>query len=154
VSRPGVTKVVYSPARCLRYVATAYANLPNCAAPLARATLTAMWTVCAVSFAMLAQFSSGAMLMITQVMRRWGEYGLFKPSREMLFTVLSRETKSKSRSLLDTVLQRGSDSVGNGLYLLVAPLGLAAIAGLGATACVLLILGCSLAGGCIREARE
>ena len=80
------------------------------------------------------------MRLITRILRRWGEYGLFKPSRGMLFTVLSRETKFKSRSLLDTVLQRGSDSIGNGLYLLVAPLGLAGIAGLGAAACVLLIL--------------
>lgn len=105
-----------------------------------RATLTAMWTLGAISFAMLALVPSGAMLLITQVLRRGGDYGLFKPAREMLFTVLARETKFKSKSLLDTVLQRGSDSVGNGLYLLIAPLGLAGIAGLGAAACVLLVL--------------
>jgi len=38
------------------------------------------------------------------------------------------------------VLQRGSDSLGNGLYPLVAGFGLAAIAGLCAAACVLLIM--------------
>ena len=105
-----------------------------------RATLTAMWGVAAASFAMLAFFPGGALLLITQVVRRGGDYGLFKPAREMLFTVLSPQSKFKSKSLLDTVLQRGSDSLGNGLYLLVAGLGLAAIAGLCAAACVLLIM--------------
>jgi hypothetical protein len=58
----------------------------------------------------------------------------------MLFTVLSPETKFKSKSLIDTALQRGSDSVGNGLYVLIAGWGLAAVAGLCAAACVLLIM--------------
>ena len=105
-----------------------------------RATLTAMWGLGAASFAILALFPGGALLLITQVIRRGGDYGLFKPAREMLFTVLSPETKFKSKSLLDTVLQRGSDSVGNGLYVLVSGLGLAALAGLCAAACVLLIM--------------
>jgi AAA family ATP:ADP antiporter len=67
-----------------------------------RATLTAMWGVAAVSFAILALFPGGALLLITQVVRRGGDYGLFKPAREMLFTVLSPEGKFKSKSLLDT----------------------------------------------------
>jgi AAA family ATP:ADP antiporter len=106
-----------------------------------RATLTAMWTLCAISFAALVAVPSGTMLLLTQVIRRGADYGLFKPAREMLFTVLSPETKFKSKSLLDTVLHRGSDSLGNGLYLLVAPLGLAGIAAVSASACVLLVVG-------------
>jgi AAA family ATP:ADP antiporter len=139
-----------------RYVETAYANLAERAALFAhidlasnvlalvmqtcivgwltmrggvRATLTAMWAICALSFAALALIPSGAMLLITQVIRRGVDYGLFKPAREMLFTVLSPQTKFKSKSLLDTALHRGADSLGNGVYLLVAPLGLAGIAG-------------------------
>jgi AAA family ATP:ADP antiporter len=104
-----------------------------------RATFSAVWAVGAVSFALLALVPAGTVLLATQVIRRAGDYGLFKPSREMLFTVLAPESKFKSKSLLDTVLQRGADSVGNGLYLLVAPLGLAGIAGLCGSACVLLI---------------
>ncbi len=150
-----------------KYVESAYSSLPERAALFARidlassvfallmqalvvgwltvrggvrATITAMGAISAVSFAALALLPNGATLLTTQVIRRGGDYGLFKPAREMLFTVLSPETKFKSKSLLDTVLQRGSDSLGNGLYLLVAPLGLAGIAGLGAAACVLLIV--------------
>ena len=161
-----------------RYVEQAYANLAERAALFARidfasnvlalvmqtvvvgwltmrggvrATLTAMWTLCAVSFAALALIPSGAMLLITQIIRRGADYGLFKPAREMLFTVLSPETKFKSKSLLDTVLQRGADSVGNGVYLLVAPVGLAGIAGASASACVLLIVGARWLGAAFAE---
>jgi AAA family ATP:ADP antiporter len=106
-----------------------------------RATLTLMWAIVAASFAVLAFMPSGALLLVTQVIRRGGDYGLFKPAREMLFTVLSPQTKFKSKSLIDTVLHRGADSLGNGLYVLVSGLGLAMIAGLGAAACVLLTIG-------------
>jgi AAA family ATP:ADP antiporter len=106
-----------------------------------RATLVTMWALIAVSFAILAFFPSGALLLVTQVVRRGCDYGLFKPAREMLFTVLSPETKFKSKSLIDTALQRGADSVGNGIYILVSGLGLALIAGLCAAACVLLVMG-------------
>jgi ATP:ADP antiporter, AAA family len=106
-----------------------------------RATLVAMWALVGASFAILAVFPSGALLLVTQVIRRSCDYGIFKPAREMLFTVLSPETKFKSKSLIDTVLQRGADSVSNGIYVLVSGLGLALIAGLCAAACVLLVMG-------------
>jgi AAA family ATP:ADP antiporter len=106
-----------------------------------RATLMTMWIVVAASFAILALFPSGMLLLATQVLRRGCDYGLFKPAREMLFTVLAPQTKFKSKSLIDTVLQRGADSVSNGIYVLVSGLGLAVIAGLCAAACVLLTMG-------------
>ena len=116
-----------------------------------RATLTAMWALVALSFGVLALAPVGMVLLVTQVIRRGADYGLFKPAREMLFTVLSPETKFKSKSLLDTVLYRGADSVGNGLYLLVAPLGLAGIAASSASACVLLVLGARWLGAAFAD---
>ena len=106
-----------------------------------RATLVTIWTLVAASFAILAFLPSGTLLLATQVIRRGCDYGLFKPAREMLFTILSPQTKFKSKSLIDTVLHRGSDSLGNGIYVLVSGLGLALIAGLCAAACVLLVMG-------------
>lgn len=106
-----------------------------------RGTLATLWAVVGVSFAILALFPSGALLLATQIVRRACDYGLFKPAREMLFTILSPETKFKSKSLIDTVLHRGSDSLGNGIYILVSGLGLALIAGLCAAACLLLLMG-------------
>ena len=69
----------------------------------------------------------------------------------MLFTVLAPETKFKTKSLLDTVLQRGADSLGNGLYLLIAPLGLAGIAAVSTSACVLLVLGARWLGAAFAD---
>ena len=76
----------------------------------------------------LALVPVGMVLLITQVLRRAIDYGLFKPTREMLFTVLNPESKFKSKSLIDTLLQRGGDSVSQLAYPLVAGLGLAGVA--------------------------
>jgi AAA family ATP:ADP antiporter len=116
-----------------------------------RAALIAMWAVCATSFAALGLFPIGAMLLVTQVIRRGADYGLLKPAREMLFTVLTPQSKFKSKSLLDTVLHRGSDSLGGALYVLLAPLGLAGIAGLGAAACLLLVAGARWLGAAFAD---
>jgi len=116
-----------------------------------RTTLLAMWGLCAATFAALGLFPVGAMLLVTQVIRRGADYGLMKPAREMLFTVLESPTKFKSKSLLDTALHRGSDSLGGALYVLVAPLGLAGIAGLGAAACLLLVGGARWLGAAFAD---
>jgi AAA family ATP:ADP antiporter len=80
------------------------------------------------SFIVLALFPVGSVLLVTQVLRRAADYGLGKPPREMLFTVLNPESKFKSKSLIDTVLQRGADSAAQWVYVLMAGLGLAGIA--------------------------
>jgi ATP:ADP antiporter, AAA family len=116
-----------------------------------RATLVAAWAAIAVSFAILAFFPSGGLLLFTQVIRRGCDYGLFKPAREMLFTVAASASKFKSKSLIDTVLHRGSDSIGNGIYVLVSGLGLATIAGLCAAACLLLVMGARRLGAAFAD---
>jgi ATP:ADP antiporter, AAA family len=116
-----------------------------------RGTLGVTWAILGASFAILAFIPSGTLLLITQVVRRAADYGLFKPAREMLFTVLSPQTKFKSKSLIDTLLQRGSDSLGNGLYVLVSGLGLAVLSGLCAAACVLLLVGARWLGAAFAD---
>ena len=102
-------------------------------------SLSAMPLLLGVSFFALALFPLGAMLLVTQVVRRAADYGLGKPPREMLFTVLNSESKFKSKSLIDTVLQRGADSASQWVYVLVGGLGLAGIAWLCAGLCVALL---------------
>lgn len=65
-----------------------------------------------------------------QVMRRAGEYGIAKPSREVLFTVVDAETKYKAKNFIDTVLQRASDLFGVWLFALfhAAGIGLVGLA--------------------------
>lgn len=89
-----------------------------------RMSLSAMPLVAGLSFVALAVSPTLAVLLVTLVVRRAADYGLGKPTREMLFTVLHPESKFKSKSLIDTVLQRGSDTLGNWLYVLLAGLGL------------------------------
>jgi AAA family ATP:ADP antiporter len=57
----------------------------------------------------------------------------------MLFTVLNPESKFKSKSLIDTVLHRGSDAIAQWLYLLIAGIALSGIAWMCAGLCVLLM---------------
>jgi AAA family ATP:ADP antiporter len=91
-------------------------------------SLSAMPVLLGASFVALALFPVGSVLLVTQVIRRAADYGLGKPPREMLFTVLNPESKFKSKSLIDTVLQRGADTAGQWLYVAVAGVGLAGFA--------------------------
>jgi hypothetical protein len=53
--------------------------------------------------------------------------------------VLNPESKFKSKSLIDTVLHRGSDTLAQWLYLLVSGIGLVGIAWVCAGLCVVLV---------------
>ena len=99
------------------------------------------------SLVLLALLPVGAVLLGTQVFRRAVDYGLFKPTREMLFTVLSPESKFKSKSLIDTLLQRGGDSAGQATYPLIAGFGLTGVAWVSAGICVLMLIGAIWLGG-------
>jgi AAA family ATP:ADP antiporter len=66
-----------------------------------------------------------------QALRRALQYGIERPSRELLFTTVPREDKYKSRNFIDTVLFRGGDAFGGWLYdgLLAVGLGLSGVSG-------------------------
>ena len=57
---------------------------------------------------------------IFQVGRRVGNYAVTRPSREMLFTVLSREARFKSKPIIDVVVYRGGDVASGWLFTLLA----------------------------------
>ncbi len=92
-----------------------------------RAALGLVPVVLIASLVLLALMPVGVVLIVTQVIRRAVDYGLFKPTREMLFTVLNPESKFKSKSLIDTLLQRGGDSLSQLTYPLVAGFGLVGV---------------------------
>jgi AAA family ATP:ADP antiporter len=50
-------------------------------------------------------------LIAFQVLRRAGDYGITRPAREVLFTVVGRETKYKAKNFIDTVVYRAGDAV-------------------------------------------
>src|SRR5215831_9792508 len=48
--------------------------------------------------------------------RRVGDYGITRPCRDSLFTVVSREEKYQAKSLIDTFAYRGGDALSGSLY--------------------------------------
>jgi AAA family ATP:ADP antiporter len=49
-------------------------------------------------------------LAIAMVIRRWGEYALIRPGREMLFSKVDKESKYKAKNLLDVAVYRIADA--------------------------------------------
>lgn len=74
-----------------------------------------------------------AVLIVFQVLRRAADYAVARPAREMLFTVLTREAKYKSKNFIDTVVFRGGDAASGWTYAALKGLGLS-LAGLAAAA--------------------
>ena len=54
-----------------------------------------------------------------QIVRRAGNYGITRPGREMLYTVVDTETRVKSKPVIDTVVYRGGDVVTAWFYTLL-----------------------------------
>ncbi len=74
-----------------------------------------------------------AVLIGFQILRRAADYAIARPAREMLFTVLKREAKYKSKNFIDTVVFRGGDAASGWVYAALKGLGLG-LAGLAAAA--------------------
>ncbi len=77
-----------------------------------------------VGFLSLGLYPTLAILVVTQVVYRAGRYGLTKPAREVLWTVLGREAKYKSKPFLDAAVYRGGDLVSGWIYAGLAAIGL------------------------------
>ena len=70
-----------------------------------------------------------------QVIRRAGNYAITRPGREMLFTIVDRETRFKAKSVIDIVVYRGGDAATAWAFTGLTQglgLGLGAVAGVGA----------------------
>ena len=115
-----------------------------------RATLTLMPVLAALSFLGLGVVPTLTMLVATQVLRRAGEYGLFRPARDALFTAVPDSVKYRGKSLVDTVIHRGGDVLGAFLHRGLVQLGLAlpGMAFVGTALCVAIV---GLAGWLGRE---
>ncbi|MDY0006948.1 MAG: hypothetical protein RBS22_08990, partial [Spongiibacteraceae bacterium] len=88
------------------------------------ATLAVVPVALMAGFAALAAAPLLATLLAVQVLRRAGNYAVTRPAREMLFTVLSREEKYKSKNFVDTVVYRGGDAIAGWIFAGLMALGL------------------------------
>lgn len=95
--------------------------------------LVLMPLVAACGFFLLGLFPTLGVLVALQVLRRVGEYAITRPAREILFTVVNREEKYKSKNFIDTVVYRGGDAVSSWLFegLRILGLGFSGIAFVG-----------------------
>ena len=86
-------------------------------------TLAFLPALTIVGFGALAVVPTLASLVAFQVLRRSGDYAVARPTREVLYTVVSREDRYKAKSFIDTVVYRGGDQVGAWSFTLLSWLG-------------------------------
>ena len=65
-----------------------------------------------VGFGALALAPTVMAIAVFQVVRRAADYGITRPAREVLYTVIPREDRYKAKSLIDTVVYRTGDQLG------------------------------------------
>jgi hypothetical protein len=95
--------------------------------------LCALPFVSMIGFGLLALFPTVTMLMMVQIARRVSNFGLSRPTREILFTAIPREDRYKAKNFIDTVVYRAGDQVGSWTYTGLSAFGLG-IAGISAVA--------------------
>jgi len=83
------------------------------------------------AFLAVAFFPSLLVLGSIQVMRRFSEYAIAKPSRDMLFTVVDQQSKYKAKNVIETVVYRFGDVTSAWISSVVLPFGVAGLAVLG-----------------------
>jgi ATP:ADP antiporter, AAA family len=74
-------------------------------------TLAIMPVVMCVALLVLSFAPILLVLIVMQIARQAGNYGVTRPAREMLFTAVSRESRFKAKSVVDVVMYRGTDAV-------------------------------------------
>jgi ATP:ADP antiporter, AAA family len=106
--------------------------------------------VTALGFLGLAAAPILGVFAVFQVFRRASDYGLARPAREILFTVVPREDKFKAKNVVDVVVYRASDASFAWLTLLMSTAGL----GVAATSLVALPLCALWTAGAIALGRQ
>ncbi len=93
-------------------------------------TLTLLPAVCVLGFAGLGLWPFLGVLVVFQTLRRAGNYAVARPTREVLYIVVSREQKYKAKNFIDTFVYRGGDQLGAWSYggMVWLGLGMSAIA--------------------------
>jgi len=93
-------------------------------------TLVLIPSLLAGGFIILGSSLGIVLFAAVQVAQRSMNYGVLGPAKEMLFTVVDRETKYKSKNFIDTAVYRGSDVTASWIFkgLVSAGLSIASIA--------------------------
>ena len=76
-----------------------------------------------VGFGALAMLPTLSAVIVFQVLRRSGNFGITQPARQVLYTVVSREDRYKAKNFIDTAVYRAGDQVGAWSYALIGLVG-------------------------------
>jgi AAA family ATP:ADP antiporter len=76
-----------------------------------------------VAFLALGLDPTLATLTGVSVLLRWSEFGIAKPARDMLYTVVPAAAKYQSKNVIDTAVYRGSDMASGWLQSMIGRLG-------------------------------
>ena len=87
-------------------------------------TLTLLPAMSVAGFAVLGAAPTLWAVITFQVLRRAGNFGVARPTRETCFTVVPREDKYKAKSFIDTFVYRAGDQIGAWSYAGMGLLGL------------------------------
>ncbi|TAM46743.1 MAG: MFS transporter [Gammaproteobacteria bacterium] len=87
-------------------------------------TLALVPLLSAIGFIALGAAPVLPVLVAFQIARRAGDYAVMRPAREVLFTVVGRETKYKAKNFIDTVVYRGGDAISGWAFAGLKALGL------------------------------
>jgi ATP:ADP antiporter, AAA family len=117
------------------------------------AALVASGCVLLGAFATLGVDPMLATLTVVSVVLRCAEFGLGKPARDMLYTVVPIAAKYKSKNVIDTALYRGSDMASGWMQSLIGRLGVG-LAGWGWIAAALTVVLTAVAALVGREYRR
>ena len=106
-----------------------------------RPLLAGTASIALAAFAGLAAAPAAGMLLAVNVLLRTAEFGIGKPDRDMLYTVVDPETKYKVKNVVDTVVVRGSDVLSGWAHAALGALGLtlAGIAAVGVAVAAALV---------------
>jgi AAA family ATP:ADP antiporter len=98
-------------------------------------TLASVPAVIGGGLLLLAAAPLVGIVVAVQIARRAGNYAITRPAREMLFTSVDRETRFKTKPVIDIVIYRGGDMLNAWAFTALTQglgLGLAAVAAVGA----------------------
>ncbi len=87
-------------------------------------SLAAVPALMSLGFFSLGAYPLLGVLVVLQVLYRAGRYAITKPAREVLFTVVEREERYKSKAFIDAAVYRGGDLVSAWIYTGLAWIGL------------------------------
>lgn len=96
-----------------------------------RVMIVSIPIILTLAFAAIARAPEFNVVVAALILRRVGEYGITRPCRDILWTIVPREQKYKAKALIDTFVYRGGDAVSASLHGLlkslfsIGPVGIA-----------------------------